>query len=322
MSTLLICLAAFVGVAALVGGVAVFFRGDTDDKLEGRLDQLTGRATPGAGDSSMLKQGSLLESLSASQGFFADFVARFGNLSKLFEQADTTLTPHRFFLISGGLALGAAAIAVIAKFPVALVPPLAIMCGAMPLAWLMFRRRRRFSKFAAQLPDALELISRALRAGHSLASGFHLVGEEMNEPLGKEFNRVFEEQNLGISMEEALTSLTERIPNLDLRFFATAIVLQRQTGGDLAEILDKIGYLIRERFKIWGQVQALTGEGRLSGIVLLALPPALFLAVYRLNPDYVTVLFTDPMGRQMLLGAAVLQIVGALVIRKIVNIRV
>ncbi|MCE9547163.1 MAG: secretion protein, partial [Planctomycetia bacterium] len=107
-----------------------------------------------------------------------------------------------------------------------------------------------------------------------------------------------------------------------LKFFATAVILQRQTGGDLAEILDKIGYLVRERFKIWGQVQALTGEGRLSGIVLLALPPLLFLAVYRLNADYVSVLFTDPLGKKMLLGAVVLQVLGALVIRKIVNIKV
>ena len=321
MSTLLICIAAFVGVAALVGGVAVFFRGDTDDRLEGRLDQLTGKASPAAADS-MLRHGSLLESLSASQGFFADFVARFRNLSVLFEQADTTLTPHRFFLISGGMALAGAAVSMFAGLHPGVTAVPAILCGLLPLGWLMFRRRRRFRKFAAQLPDALELISRALRAGHSLASGFHLAGEEMTDPIGKEFSRVFDEQNLGISMEDALQSLTLRVPNLDLRFFVTAVVLQRQTGGDLAEILDKIGYLIRERFKIWGQVQALTGEGRLSGIVLLALPPALFLAVYKLNPDYVTVLFTDPLGRKMLLVAAVLQVVGALVIRKIVNIRV
>jgi tight adherence protein B len=133
---------------------------------------------------------------------------------------------------------------------------------------------------------------------------------------------VFEEQNLGVPLEDALDTMTDRIPNLDLRFFATAVILQRQTGGDLAEILDKIGYLVRERFKIWGQVQALTGEGRLSGIVLLALPPALFAAVYRLNPDYVMPLFTDPMGRQMLVGGLVMQLLGALVIRKIVNIKV
>ena len=145
----------------------------------------------------------------------------------------------------------------------------------------------------------------------------------MTAPIGKEFGRVFEEQNLGIPLDEALENMTERIPNLDLRFFATAVILQRQTGGDLAEILDKIGNLVRERFKIWGQVQALTGEGRLSGVVLLALPPVLFLAVYRLNPEYVMVLFTDPMGKKMLVGAAGHADCWArLVIRKIINIKV
>jgi tight adherence protein B len=192
----------------------------------------------------------------------------------------------------------------------------------MPFLWLVFRRKRRLKKFQAQLPDALELIARALRAGHSLASGFSLVSQEMTEPISKEFSRVFEETNLGIPMDEALQDLTDRVPNLDLKFFATAIVLQRQTGGDLAEILDKIGELVRERFRIWGQVQALTGEGRLSGIVLLALPPFLFVAVYKLNPDYVMLLFTDDLGKKMLIGGAIMQLLGALVIKKIVNIKV
>jgi tight adherence protein B len=199
---------------------------------------------------------------------------------------------------------------------------LIIVVVVLPLLWLVMRRRRRLRKFAKQLPDALELIARALRAGHSLASGFNLVADEMSAPIGVEFQRCYEEQNLGIALDDALRSLTDRVPNLDLKFFATAVILQRQTGGDLAEILDKIGELVRERFRIWGQVQALTGEGRLSGIVLLALPPVLFATVWYLNPEYVMVLFTDPMGKKMLAGGVVMQILGALVIRKIVNIKV
>ena len=165
-------------------------------------------------------------------------------------------------------------------------------------------------------------MSRALRAGHSLAAGMSLVGNEMDDPIGKEFTRCYDEQNFGIPLEEALEDMTERVPNLDLRFFATSVILQRQTGGDLAEILDKIGHLIRERFKIWGQIQALTGEGRLSGIVLLALPPLLFVVMWKLNPDYCMILFNDPLGHKMLAAAAVMQVLGALVIRKIVNIKV
>ena len=150
----------------------------------------------------------------------------------------------------------------------------------------------------------------------------HLVADEMGAPIGTEFIRCYEAQNLGQSLEDSIEEMTDRVPNLDLRFFATAVILQRSTGGDLAEILDKIGHLVRERYIIWGQIQSLTGEGRLSGIVLLALPPVLFVVMWRLNPTYCMTLFTDPMGHQMLAGAVVSQIIGALVIRQIVNIKV
>ena len=199
---------------------------------------------------------------------------------------------------------------------------MSVIFMVMPFGWLIMKRKRRMKKFAAQLPEALELVARALRAGHSLGAGMSLVGNEMSPPISKEFLRTFEEQNLGTPMEEALENLTERNPNLDLKFIVTSFLLLRQTGGDLAEILDKIGRLSRERFKIWGQVQALTGEGRLSGIVLLALPPMLFAAVYRMNPDYLMLLFTDVLGKKMLIGGIVMQLLGAVVIQKIINIRI
>ena len=244
------------------------------------------------------------------------------NLRLLFEQANVSLAVPTFPHDCGGLAAVGLILPTVAGFSVALGPVMAVFLAILPMVWLLFRRKRRLKKFAAQLPEALELIARALRAGHSLAAGFNLVAQEMSDPIGGEFSRTFEEQNLGKPLEEALEDLTKRVPNLDLKFFATAIILQRQTGGDLAEILDKIGYLVRERFKIWGQVQALTGEGRLSGIVLLALPPALFAVVYRMNPDYLMLLFTDDLGKKMLVGGIVSQLFGALLIRKIVNIRV
>ncbi len=321
MSPLLISIAAFFGVAALVGAVAIMLRGNESSRAEERLAFITAGKASGAkaniADSSVLSQ-----PLDATQGIIAEFFAKFRNLSLLFEQADTTLTPFKFFIITVGMSAAGAVIGAAAQVNAAIIPVFAILTGSLPLFWLIFRRRRRLRMFAKQLPDALELMARALRAGHSLSAGFNLVSEEMSEPISVEFNRVHEEQNLGIPLDEALQGITERVPNLDLRFFATAVILQRQTGGDLAEILDKIGRLIRERFQIWGQVQALTGEGRLSGIVLLALPPMLFLAVWYLNPDYVMVLFTDPMGKKMLAGGVIMQILGALVIRKIVNIKV
>ncbi|HEX3998880.1 MAG TPA: type II secretion system F family protein [Pirellulales bacterium] len=323
MNPLLITIAVFVAVSLLVAIVAMWFHGGVETKVEDRLAQLTGAKVAGGGKDGLLKEsGVLTQPLDATQGMLEEFLARFRGFSLWFEQANVTITASRFFGICGALAAVAVVGGFVMRLNPAVLPLLGLGAGMMPLMWLKFRRSRRFSKFAKQLPDSLELISRALRAGHSLQAGFHLVAEETSDPIATEFRRVYEEQNLGIPLDEALRNMNERMPNVDLRFFVTAVILQRQTGGDLAQILDKIGQLIRQRFEIFGQVQALTGEGRLSGIVLLALPPALFLAVYNLNPDYVMPLFTDPLGKQMMAGGVLLQLFGALVIRKIVNIEV
>jgi tight adherence protein B len=321
MSPIIICIAVFLAVTGLVGAVAFLVRGGSENRVEDRLAVLTG-AKVAAKDGLLKDSGVLSQPLDATHGIMEDFLAKFRGLTLWFQQANTTIPPARFFAICAALGFVGMVGAVAAGLPVVAAPLVGIFAGSLPILWIVMRRRRRFKRFAKQLPDALELISRALRAGHSLASGFNLVASEMTDPIATEFQKSFEEQNLGIPLDQALESMTTRMPNLDLRFFATAVILQRQTGGDLAEILDKIGRLIRERFQIWGQVQALTGEGRLSGIVLLALPPFLFVAVWRLNPDYVLPLFTDPLGKKMLAVAVIMQVLGALVIRKIVNIKV
>ena len=320
MITIIIIAASFVGVACLVGGVAsVMFRSESATAVENRLDVLTGAAAPAA--KKQAEANLLASPLNDVPSALEEFVLKFFNLRAFLQQADTQLSPTKFILISVGLGLGTTFILPLARVPLPLAP-LGVLVGTLPFFFLFMKRKRRLAHFAKQLPESLELISRALRAGHSLASGFKLVADEQGPPIAIEFERCYESQNLGVPLEEAIEQMTERVPNLDLRFFATAVILQRQTGGDLAEILDKIGYLVRERFKIWGQIQALTGEGRLSGIVLLALPPALFIVMWRLNPGYCMTLFTDPMGHQMLAGAIIMQIIGALVIRKIVNIKV
>jgi tight adherence protein B len=324
MSPLLISIAAFVAVAALAGTLAtIFMRDESENKTEDRLAMLTRGGGTGKAPATEAKNKSVLQQpLDAAPGIVENVLEFLGNSTTIFEQADTSMTPQQFGMFTVILATVGLLAGVISGLNFLFLPICALTGAGLPLFWLTWRRNRRLSKFGSQLPDALDLVSRALRAGHSLASGFNLVASEMADPIGSEFSRVFEEQNLGIPMEEALLNLTRRVPNLDLKFFCTAVILQRTTGGDLSEILDKIGHLIRERFKILGQVQALTGEGRLSGIVLLALPPVLFLAVYRLNPGYMMLLFTDPMGTQMLTGAVIMQILGALVIRKIINIKV
>ncbi|QDU90104.1 Bacterial type II secretion system protein F domain protein [Pirellulimonas nuda] len=320
MTPMLISFLVFVGVAGLIAALAMLSGDKREDEIDQRLAELTGGKKKGK---SAKESGGLMNaSWETGSSAFEQALANHLNLHRMFVQADTSLNLSKFLLICvGSGAVGFTAAAAIG-LPMKFSPVLAIGMTFLPFAWLSFKRKSRMKKFAGQLPEALELVARALRAGHSLASGMSLVAHEMSDPIGKEFNRVFEEQNLGMPMEEALNSMTERVPNLDLKFFATAVVLQRQTGGDLAEILDKIGRLVRERFQIWGQVQALTGEGRISGVVLLALPPALFAAVWRMNPDYLMLLFTDELGKKMLVGGLVMQLLGAVIIRKIVNIRV
>jgi tight adherence protein B len=241
---------------------------------------------------------------------------------KLFEQADCHIKPSTLFGIGVLLGVLGATVTVLMRFSIFLAPLNGLVMFVLPFLWLYNKRRVRLKKFAAQLSDALELVARALRAGHSLAAGMHVVAEEMPSPVADEFGRVFEEQNLGIPIEESMKAMCERVPNLDLRFFVTSVGIQRQTGGDLAEILDKIGYVIRERFRILGQVKALTGEGRLSGVVLIALPFALFGFMLNIKPDYVESLWTTELGKKMSIFAVIAQILGALVIRKIVNIKV
>jgi tight adherence protein B len=321
MSPLIVSIVVFIGVAALVVGVAFVLRGDKENEVEDRLSVLTGGKKKKTANTDQYAE--LLSTMRQDGSSTIErFISKYMNLQLMFEQADVALPVPQFLIICGVLAAVGVVLPAAAGMNVLFAPLVGGFLAILPIIWLTMRRKRRLRKFAAQLPEALELISRALRAGHSLAAGMNLVAHEMSAPISVELGRCFEEQNLGIPMEEALESLTRRVPNLDLKFFSTAVILQRQTGGDLAEILDKIGHLIRERFQIWGQVQALTGEGRLSGIVLLALPPALFCVVYRMNPDYLMLLFTDDMGKKMLVGGVVMQLFGALVIRKIVNIRV
>ena len=192
----------------------------------------------------------------------------------------------------------------------------------LPILYLFRRRKKRLNRLIGQLPDVFEMLSQALRAGHSLASAMQLIAREVPDPAGTEFGRVFHEQNLGLRIEDALRNLAERVDVLDVRFFVTAVLIQRQTGGDLAEVLDKIGAVIRDRIKLFGTVRALTAEGRLSGYVLLALPVLMFFVMLQINREYAMMLLTDPRGKMMLTGAIVMQLMGWAMIKKIVNIKV
>ncbi len=322
MTPLMLSIVIFVAVSAMVGAAAFAFTDFGKTKAEDRLDVLAGLKTPELQARGLLKEDMVQEGVAGMTGVIGRIASRMGNIRNLFVQADSPISVNTFCGISAGFAMFGVVGAIIARSPAPLYPAVALVFGMLPMVWLLWRRKSRFKKFAKQLPDALELIGRALRSGHSLASGLHVVVQEMPVPISAEFGNVYESQNLGIPIDQALRDMLKRMPNLDLKFFVTSVVIQRQTGGDLAEILDKISHIIRERFKILGQVQALTGEGRISGIVLMALPIALFFVVYHLNPDYIMLLFTDPLGRKMIAVATVLQVLGAVCIKKIVNIKV
>ena len=318
MSPLLIYGLVFISVSAVIG-VLFFIFGEGTAKTAERLDMLTGKKRREDETTTILKKTALDRD---KKSLLEALTPNVPSLQKLIVQADANITPSTFMVISVVLGVLGFTASWLAGVKVYFAPSLGILLAVVPFAWLLHKRSRRLKTFASQLPESLELVARALRAGHSLAAGLHVVAEEMPQPIADEFNRVYEEQNLGIPIDDALRSMCERVPNLDLRFFVTSVCIQRMTGGDLAEILDKIGYVIRERFRILGQVQALTAEGRLSGVILMALPFLLFLIMLHIKYDYVEKLWTHPLGVKMSLGALVMQLFGALIIRKIVNIKV
>jgi tight adherence protein B len=317
-----------IGVISIVMVVAIgmiLTKSSGDTRAEERLAGLTGGRVKGRTKKNDLAQGILARPAAIDTGrppLWTRIIPNVETLNLLYEQADVNLTFQKFMTMVAGLAITGLVLGIVFKLPIYVIPLGSAFLGGMPFFWLKHRKAQRIKQFLDAMPQAVELISRALRAGHGLASGLHLVAEEMKGPIADEFNRVFEEQNLGIPVELALRNMAERIPVMDVRFFVVSVVIQRSTGGDLAEVLDKIGRLIRQRFELQGHVKGLTAEGRLSGIVLLAMPPALLGFLSIVNYEYISVLFKNPMGVKMLAITAVLQVLGALMINKIVAIKV
>jgi tight adherence protein B len=195
-------------------------------------------------------------------------------------------------------------------------------CAALPLPLvvLRFKRTLRMRKFEEQFPEALDLLARALRAGHAFTTGIDMVATEMPQPVGPEFRLLHDQQNFGMPMPDAMREFAERIPVLDARFFATAVLIQREAGGNLSEVLDNLAGVMRDRFKVKRQMRVISAHGRITGWILVGLPPTLFVIMMAMNQEYRTVMLGDPLGIQMLMGAGVAQAIGALIIRKIVNV--
>jgi len=239
-------------------------------------------------------------------------------------QAGMTIKPAKLILISA--VVGVAAQFILSAMFVKLPFFLTLLAGAavfmLPFAYVAWKRRRRLRQFEERFPEALDLLGRAVRAGHAFTTGLEMISKDSPEPVAGEFRTAFEEQNFGLPLRDALLNMTERIPLIDVRFFVTALLIQKETGGNLAEILDGLARVIRDRFRIFREVRVRTAQGRLTAGILIAMPIFMLCVLSVLNPAYIRVLFDDPKGPFVLGTAAVMQVVGSLIIWRIIQIEV
>jgi tight adherence protein B len=249
-------------------------------------------------------------------------ITRINQLDRLLEQANTRMPLGFFLLLSLLLAALGAVIGSMMKMNQAIWVILALFLGTLPFLYLISLKQKRMAKFQAQLPDALDLIARALKAGHAFSAALKMVADEFGDPVGTEFRKTIDEINFGIGTDLAMTNLAHRVDCPDLQFFVVSVIIQRETGGNLAEILEKIASLIRERFKLYGKVRSLAAEGKLSAIILLALPPVLAAYLFFVQPEYIGLLFKDSIGIAMVVGAAIMMGIGTYIMKKMIDIRV
>jgi tight adherence protein B len=247
---------------------------------------------------------------------------RVSNFQTMLSQADLKLRAGNMLFLSLGTGIATGFILLVASGFMTLALVGALVGALMPYSYASFRRSRRFQKFEELFPQAIDTLARAVRAGHALTTALELISNEVGEPVSSEFRKLFEEQKFGLPMRDALINLTERMPLVDVKFFVTAVMLQRETGGNLAEILDNLSYVIRERFKIQRQVRVFTAQGRLTMMLLMLLPPIIVVTMLVMNPSFIRPLFTDPLGHGLLVGGITLQTIGYFVIRRIIQIQV
>ena len=245
-----------------------------------------------------------------------------GRIKRMIDQADLQITVMRLVLFSFTAAALAFLAASMITVSLALMALFGLIAGALPFLHVMGKRKKRLKKFLQLLPDALDLMARGISAGHAFTEALQMVATEMPEPIATEFRKTYDEQNLGLSLKLALDNLIHRIPLLDLRMCVTAILIQRETGGNLSELLEKVAYTIRERFRIMEDLKTLTLSSRWSAWLLCALP--IFLAIYMtvMNPTYMEIMWRDPRGHTLLFVAAVMQILGMLMVQKIMKIKI
>jgi tight adherence protein B len=243
-------------------------------------------------------------------------------LQKMLAQGHVDVRAGNFLILCAVSAVLLAAIAIIAGGNLLFGWVGALLGFFLPYAYASNRRAKRFAKFEEKFPEAIDTLARAVRAGHAFTTALEMIANEVSEPVAGEFRQLYEEQKFGLPVRDALLNLADRVPLVDVKFFITAVMLQRETGGNLAEILDNLSYVIRERFKILRQVRVHTAQGRLTMVLLMGLPPTIVVIMQLINPGFIQPLFTDPIGHALIVGGITMQTIGYFVIRKIIRIQV
>ncbi|WP_025915681.1 type II secretion system F family protein [Herminiimonas sp. CN] len=316
-------LAIFIAVVLLLEGVYTAWnssRGPEAKRISRRLQLMSAGAHAGQQRASILKQ-RLLSDTPAIQRLLTG-MPRMHILDKLIEQAGMKITVSQFLLMSFACGFVAAVLALVFHLSLLIAILPGVAAAGLPMLYLLHKKHQRLRKIEEQLPDALDLMSRALRAGHALPSAIKMVGDEMADPIASEFNIMFDEVNYGIPIGDALRNLSARVPSTDVGYFVVAVQIQRETGGNLTEILGNIAAIVRERLKLFRQIRTFSAEGRLSAWILCLLPFCLAAVINIVNPGFMTVLWTDPVGPRMLGVMAVFMVIGIFWMRKIIRIRV
>jgi tight adherence protein B len=270
--------------------------------------------------SELLKQARAMSSIGAVDSLLKRARSRTERLQILIDQAGLKISVGT--LVTASATLGALAFYIVLRFGLwtSLAIGAGVLAALVPVNIVKYKRTLRMRKFEEQFPEALDLLGRALRAGHSYTTGIEMVGQEMPDPIGPEFRTLYDQQNYGMPLPDAMKLFAERIPVLDARFFVTAVLIQRESGGNLSEVLDNLARVIRERFRVKRQIRVISAHGRLTGWILIGVPPALAMVLFSIAPETRELMFYDPLGQRMIVGALVLQIIGSFVIRKIINV--
>ena len=321
--TIAISIGIFLSIILLVEGAYFFYHQSVSPQsrnLKRRLRGGAARPKEGIESLEILRQRKLSDLPWLND--ILSSMANLGGLEKILQQANSQMPVGVFLLLSGVLGVAGMAIAAVMDYPLLVAGVVGLVCLLLPLIKIKMQRTKRFKEFEHQLPEALDLMARALRAGHAFSVGMKMVGDEFPDPIGPEFNRTVEEISFGIDTPEAMGNLNNRVVSTDLKFFITALVVQRETGGNLAEIIEAISRLIRQRFELLARVKALSAEGRLSGIVLFVMPFIMGGVLWWMNEDYMRLLIEDELGLMMAGGAGLLMIFGGVVMKKMCDIKV